>query len=97
MIPKPNESRWTRWLIPLARPLVASLPPQDTEMDAEDAFPVDSNEPPIGKVPSQNYKTTGEDDEASTDTSGTSTSDQVAKPDLKETTTKHNNDNNSMI
>ena len=64
-------------------PLVASLPPQDTEMDAEDAFPVDSEEPIIRKVPTRNYKTTGEDDEGSTDTSGTSTSDLVAQPDLK--------------
>ena len=71
-------------------PLVASLPPPDTEMNAEDAFPadddafpVDSEEPPIRKVPSRNYKTTGEDDEGSTDTSGTSTSDLVAQPDLK--------------
>ena len=52
-------------------------------MDVEDAFPVDSDEPTIRKVPSQNYKTTGEDDEGSTDTSGMSTFGLVAKPDLK--------------
>ena len=64
-------------------PLVASLPPQDPGNDSEDAFPVDSEPLSIRKAPSRNYKTTGEDDEGSTDTSGTSTAEEVAQPDLK--------------
>ncbi len=66
-----------------AGPLVATLPSQDNETVTEDAFPDASDDESTRKAPSRNYKTTGEDDDASTDTSGTSTSEEEAKPGLK--------------
>ncbi len=63
-----------------AIPMVAAMPPNSTENDSEDAFPDGSDNDSVPKRPTKNYKTTGEDDDASTYTSGTTTSNPEAKP-----------------
>ena len=47
------------------------MPQQDPENDSDNVFPTGLDDKLIHQWPSKNYKTTGEDDDASTDSSGT--------------------------